>query len=329
MTMRANIIHATCTPLQEDESLDFGGTETHVEAQWHHGATGLLIGGTMGLMQLLRWQTFVDLVRHSVLLSRQRGEVLIGVGDTSHARTLERIRFAETEDVDGLVVLTPYFFKYSAQDLVDYYRCLAAESSKPIFVYYLPALTGVSLSLETVLQIARIPNVAGIKSSADFAWTSSLAERVPTGFRVIAAAPSIFSKLLRIGFPEQLDGIFAVVPAHTRRIVEAARQKDWAETDRLQGQLNDLVSLLAQKYGIFPGTTALLNAQGISGRCAIRPMQELSAEQAGALLREPAVNACLTEHAADASWSDRMQTAHTANGHSQKATVTATLPGHS
>jgi 4-hydroxy-tetrahydrodipicolinate synthase len=195
--------------------------------------------------------------------------------------------------VDGLVVVTPYFFKFSQADLVDYYRALAAESSKPLFVYYLPALTGVTMSLDIAVQIAGLPNIAGIKSSADFAWTSSLMERVPTEFRVIAAAPNIFSKLLRAGVPEQLDGIFAVVPAHTEKIVEAAKAEDWDRADQLQSQLNAMLGVMVQKYEIFPATTTLLNAQGIPGNCAIRPMRELTPDRARALLEEPTVQQCL------------------------------------
>jgi 4-hydroxy-tetrahydrodipicolinate synthase len=298
--MISSVIHATCTLLRADESLHLEGNEAHIAAQWRHGASGLLIGGTMGLMQLLKRQAFTNLVRHSVQVSRGQGEILIGVGDTGFERTLERIREAEIPGVDGLVVVTPYFFKFSQTELVDYYRELAAEASRPVFVYYLPALTGVTLSLDTATQIAHLPNIAGIKSSADFAWTSSLMERVPSEFRVIAAAPNIFSKLLRAGVPEQLDGIFSVVPAHTEKLVQAARANDWQRADQLQGQLNTLLAVMAGRYGIFPASTALLNVQGIPGNCAIRPMRELTPERTEALLEEPIVQQCLGVPAAAA-----------------------------
>lgn len=291
--MISSVIHATCTLLHEDESLHFEGNEAHIGEQWAHGASGLLIGGTMGLMQLLKRQTFVDLVRHSAQVSRGQGEILVGVGDTSFERTVERMGAAEIPGVDGLVVVTPYFFKFSQSDLVDYYRALAAESSKPLFVYYLPALTGVTMAIDTAVQIASLPNIAGIKSSADFAWTSSLMERVPAEFRVIAAAPNIFAKLLRAGVPEQLDGIFAVVPAHTEKIIEAAKAEDWNRADELQSQLNALLTLMVQKYEVFPASTALLNAQGIPGNCAVRPMRELTPDRAKALLEESVVQQCL------------------------------------
>ena len=93
--MQTRLISALCTPLNDDGSLHVDGLAAHLDDQWRHGIAGVLVGGTMGLMQLLGDETYRELVRCSVQLSRGRGEILVGVGDTSFTRTLSRIRYVE------------------------------------------------------------------------------------------------------------------------------------------------------------------------------------------------------------------------------------------
>src|SRR5687767_10561256 len=107
----ARIISAICTPLAADESLHVDGLEVHVGRQWQAGVSSLLVGGTMGAMQLQRDRTYAQLIEHAARITGGRGELLVGVGDASYARTRERIDVAQRFDIDGVVALPPYFIK--------------------------------------------------------------------------------------------------------------------------------------------------------------------------------------------------------------------------
>ncbi len=144
--MKTRLITALCTPLHEDHTLHAGSLEFHIEDQLQYGISGLLAAGTMGLMQLQTDNTYFELVKNSVLFNKSRAELLVGVGDTSFARTLDRIRLVEQFDIDGVVVLSPYLVKYSQAELIDYFASLAKESSKPLYMYDLPGLTGTKLN---------------------------------------------------------------------------------------------------------------------------------------------------------------------------------------
>jgi len=165
------LFSAVGTPLAPDETLQRDALELHLTDQWRAGMTGVLIGGTMGLMQLLSEASYRQLVEVGTRAASGRGEVMIGVGDTSFARTAERIRFVNQHPVDGVVCLSPFLWKFTQEELVDYFLALADVSRAPLYLYDLPILTGTKLSLETVLAVARHPNVRGIKCSADLGWT--------------------------------------------------------------------------------------------------------------------------------------------------------------
>src|SRR6476646_2011819 len=98
--MQTRFISAICTPLAEDESLHVEGLEAHLEDQWQAGISGLLVAGSMGQMQLLADETYRDLIDCCVRFTAGRGELMVGVGDTSFARTRDRIHLAEQFPID-------------------------------------------------------------------------------------------------------------------------------------------------------------------------------------------------------------------------------------
>ena len=85
----------------------------------------------MGLMQMLRDETYTRLARRSVEC-QGKGKVLIGAGDAGFARTADRIAFLNDLKIDGIVVITPYFLPFSQEQLVQYYLALADIAKKPL-----------------------------------------------------------------------------------------------------------------------------------------------------------------------------------------------------
>ncbi|MDZ7620773.1 MAG: dihydrodipicolinate synthase family protein [Patescibacteria group bacterium] len=287
--MHTRLISAICTPLNDDVSLDVDGLAAHLEDQWRHGMAGVLIGGTMGIMQLLPDATFQALVRHGTQLARGRGEVLVGAGDTSLARTLGRVQYVEQFDVDGIVVLSPFFLTLGQEDLLAYFREVADRSRKPIYLYDLPGTTKTRLSHDTVLELAKHPNIHGIKCSGEWVDTWRLIHCVDRAFRVVPAQPRLVDLLVRCGVAYNLDGIFAIAPGLTASIVEAAEQGDYARAASLQGKMCELLKLVLTKYPLFPACSAFLHAKGISGNVFVPPTRPLSVEQREQFLAEPLV----------------------------------------
>jgi 4-hydroxy-tetrahydrodipicolinate synthase len=299
--MTTGLITALCTPLKDDDSLHVEGLAAHLDDQWRHGIRGVLVGGTMGLMQLLDDEVYRELVRQSVQLARGRGEILVGVGDTSFTRTLARIRFVEQFDVDGVVVLAPYFYQLGQADLVAYFRGLADQSRKPLYLYDLPQRTRTNLELETVLQLAEHPNIRGIKCSGEWPATRRLMDRVGQRFRVVPAQPLLVDMLARCGVRENLDGIFGIVPGLSVGIVEAVGKGDESLAASRQAELTEFLFLVAGKYPLFPACTAILNARGVPGKVHPLPMASLSPAETDRLLNEPLIRKLLGESASAAS----------------------------
>jgi len=286
---RPHIITAIGTPLNETEDLHFDGLARHLDEQRAGKIDGILVAGTMGLMQLLRDSTYRDLVVHSSKHWKGQGELLVGIGDASYVRTLERLQLVNDVPIDGVVALAPYFINFNQSELLDYYRSLAEMSKAPLYLYDLPQRTRTHLEIDTVLQLADHRNIRGIKCSGDMEQTRQLIRALyGSSFRVIVAQPLQFASLLREGISDHLDGVYAIAPRLVGRIVDAAVSEQW---DWAQHYMQLLTNLLAslQQYGVFPAMTALLNSQGIPGNFAPRPFHPLPRHIARQLNDEPAV----------------------------------------
>jgi len=310
---------AVGTPLTADEQLHCEALERHIADQWRAGMNGILLGGTMGLMQLLSEATYRQLVEVAGdAAAAGRGEVMIGVGDTSLARTRDRIRIAnEHSRIDGVVCLSPFLWKFSEAELVDYFTALADASRAPLYLYDLPLLTGTKLTFETVLAVAKHPNVRGIKCSFDLGWTRQLIDLAPPGFRVIVAQADLVDVLLRNGITQQLDGVFALAPHWTVGIARAAAAGDWERAAALQRKLSALLRVL-RDFGVFPAFTALLNARGIPGNYCPAPMRPLDDARVAELLATPIVTELLAADQPDPH-------SNGGDGKSQHATPAATV----
>lgn len=286
------LITAIGTPLKPDESLHIGGLEAQIDDQFAGGITGLLVGGTMGAMQLLSDETYEALIDESIRIARGRGEVLIGVGDTSLARTLARVKLLNTRKADGAVVLSPYMLRFSQTELIDYYTALADASMHPLYLYDLPVITGTKLEFETVRTLSRHRNIRGIKCSGEIGWTRQLIDLNLPDFRVIVAAADMIDVLFRSGVTEHLDGIFAAAPHWVGEIAQSAMRQDWASAAAAQQKINALLRLV-REFGVFATFTAILNARGIPGNYAPRPYRALDPRRLEAVLASDPVRLLL------------------------------------
>jgi len=295
----AHFITAIGTPLTEDEALHEQGLGAHLADQRNAHIDGILVGGTMGAMQLLTDQTYRRLVRRAVELWTGHGEIFVGAGDTGLTRTRERILFLNQCQIDGAAVLAPYFWTFSQKELIDYYRALADISTAPLYLYDLPQVTGTKLEMDTIVALADHPNIRGVKLSCELAFTRRLIDLVGDSLRVLVAQPDLVDLLLRQGVSQHLDGMWAIAPGWTVELGRCASRGNWAGAAEYQQNITNLRNLIMKfGLGVF---TELMNARGISGIFAPRPFARLDDAARRSLLKEPVVEKLIREDPAGTS----------------------------
>jgi 4-hydroxy-tetrahydrodipicolinate synthase len=214
------------TPFTDGGELATEALEKLAHGVIDDGAAGLVALGTTG-----EPATLTGAERHAVLdvtarVCRERGAVLIaGAGSSDTARTARELRdLAAWPEVGAALTVVPYYTRPSEEGVVAHFTTLAAASPVPLVVYNIPYRTGRVLSAETLLRLASVPGIAGLKHAAGAVDQDTVVMMAgkPAGFAVLAGDDVFASPLLALG---AAGGILA--SAHLRTAEFAALVAAW------------------------------------------------------------------------------------------------------
>ncbi len=194
------VITAMVTPFDEYNQLNISSLRKLIIHLLKHGSTSLVITGTTGeaptltaIERLRIWETAVDFAGGTV-------PIITGVGTNNTKTTIHNIKLAEEIGVDGVLVVTPYYNKPNQVGLITHFKEIANSTDLPILLYNIPSRTGVNLTLETILELAEVKNIVGIKdSSGDLSLLKALKEQVSSQFALYSGDDSNYLDTLKMG----------------------------------------------------------------------------------------------------------------------------------
>jgi 4-hydroxy-tetrahydrodipicolinate synthase len=182
-------------------------------------------GMTLGVAELER---LVSAVRAEISDSRRYVPICLGLSGASTRKLLDALDETAAWPIDGYLIASPYYTRPSQRGLVQHFTELADHASWPIVLYNIPYRTAVNLTNETLLELARHPNIVGIKDCcADRAQSIDFLARRPAGFRVLTGEDAQYHEALADG----ADGAI-LLSAHLETEAFAAVQTLLRQGDR-------------------------------------------------------------------------------------------------
>jgi 4-hydroxy-tetrahydrodipicolinate synthase len=180
-----SVITAMVTPFKDDGSIDLDRAQELVAWLLEHGSDGLVIAGSTGEAATLADEEKTGLWRAAVEAARGKGPIIAGSGTYDTRHSIHLTEEAEKAGCDGLLVVSPYYNKPPQSGLYEHFSAVAKATSLPMLVYNIPGRTAVRISGETLLRLAQVENIVGVKvSTADFDGLSHLIAAAPEGFEV-------------------------------------------------------------------------------------------------------------------------------------------------
>jgi 4-hydroxy-tetrahydrodipicolinate synthase len=161
------VLTAMVTPMAADGSVDLARAAELASRLVDQGNDGLVISGTTGEAPTTTRAEKSDLLRAVVDAVGGRAHVLAGVGSYDTADSIELSRDAEKAGATGLLSVTPYYSKPPQAGIVEHTLALAESTSLPVMLYDIPHRSGVALEHETLLELARHPQVVAVKDAKD------------------------------------------------------------------------------------------------------------------------------------------------------------------
>jgi len=274
-----------------DGAVDLAGYERLLRHYLDTGITGIFPVGTTGESPTLDDDETEALVERTLEVVDGRLPVFVGVGGNATAKVLRTLRRLERYRFPGIVSVCPYYNRPGQDGLDAHFRAIAEATDREILIYNIPYRTSVNLANDTLLRLAELPNVVGVKdSSGNLAQSLDLLRRRPVGFAVMTGDDASFYTVLAHGGD---GGILASAHVATERFVALhARMvaNDHREARAIWSELEAVVPLLFREANPMPikhwlWTRGLV--QSAECRLPLTRVSEGLAAELDALAREP------------------------------------------
>ncbi len=235
---------ALVTPFQADGALDEPTFRRLVKRQIDSGITFIVPCGTTGEVPTLNHEEKVRVVGIAIEEARGRVPVVAGAGGYDTAEVIASAQEFERVGADAILSVTPYYNKPSQEGLLAHYKALAASISIPIILYSVQPRTNVNIEVSTILKLAEIPNIIGVKeASGNIGQIASIIHRAPKDFLILSGDDAITIPLIALGGHGIISVASNEIPAKMTALAKAAYSGDWETARALHNRFLPLMEI--------------------------------------------------------------------------------------
>jgi 4-hydroxy-tetrahydrodipicolinate synthase len=232
------VITAMVTPFTEELSLDVDRAQDVARWLVDRGSDGLVVAGSTGEAATLTDDEKVTLWRAVAEAVQGRASVIAGSGTYDTAHSIHLTEEAEKAGVDGILAVTPYYNKPPQRGLVEHFSRIAGVTGLPVLLYNIPGRTALRIEHDTLLRLAEVENIVGVKdSTADFDAISRLISEAPTGFEVYSGDDWATFGYCCLGAVGVISVASHVVGDRMNRMVELVEQGDLGSARKIHEEL--------------------------------------------------------------------------------------------
>ena len=278
---------ALVTPLTPQGQLDVPATERLIDGLVAAGIGGLYVCGGTGEGVLLPEDVRRQMAEVAVARARGRVPVMVHVGALRTETAVELARHANQVGCDAISAVPPFYYSLGFEAVKRHYAAITDASKVPLYIYHIPGATGVSLSLDQLLELCAMEGIAGLKYSSHDLYTLSrlLAARDPERVTVLSGPDELFLPCYSLGADGAIGTTYNFMPRLYIDIIGAVQHHDLATARRLQFAANDIIAVLL-RYGAIPATKALLGMIGYDVGQGMPPMPPVEGDDLTALRQD-------------------------------------------
>jgi 4-hydroxy-tetrahydrodipicolinate synthase len=234
---------ALVTPFRKDGGVDEAAVKRLVRRQIDAGVHFVSPCGTTGEAPTLSDREKLRVIELVVEEANGRVPVLAGAGGYNTHEVIEFVREVERTGASGLLSVTPYYNKPTAEGLYQHYRAIAESTRLPIVLYNVPSRTAISLDVTTTVRLAALPNVVGVKAPGDLVHISELVSACPEDFIVLSGDDPVAVAHMAVGGHGVVSVASNEAPAEMAQIVEMCERGDFAGARKLHHWLLPLIKV--------------------------------------------------------------------------------------
>jgi len=270
-------IVALVTPMLDDGALDFESLAKLIEFHIENGTDALVIMGTTGESATLDHQQHCDVIKRSLGIANGRIPIIAGTGANSTSEAIELTRCAADAGADACLLVTPYYNKPTQEGLFRHFSAIAEAVPVAQILYNVPGRTACDMLPETVLRLAQLTNIVGIKeATGDLGRARAILEGCGDGFAVYSGDDATAMELMLLGGHGDISVTANVAPLEMQQMCQAAIAGDRATASAINDRLIPLHTGLFVESNPIPVKWAL-HQMGLIGpgiRLPLTPLAE-------------------------------------------------------
>ncbi|NYT65905.1 4-hydroxy-tetrahydrodipicolinate synthase [Alcaligenaceae bacterium] len=249
---------ALVTPMHPDGSLDFDSYRKLIDWHVEQGTDGLVVVGTSGESPTVDVEEHVELIRVAVEHAAGRLPVIAGIGGNSTSEAIALSRYALDVGAQAGLSVVPYYNKPTQEGLYQHFKTIAEAVPLPSLLYNVPGRTVADMSNDTILRLAQVPGIVGIKdATGDIGRAALLLRDAPKGFTVVSGDDATAAALILLGGHGNISVTANVAPKLMHELCAAALAGNVVLTRELNGRLAALNNILFIEANPIPVKWAL------------------------------------------------------------------------
>jgi 4-hydroxy-tetrahydrodipicolinate synthase len=283
MTPINGSIVALVTPMLEDGSVDYPTLRKLID--WHiaQGTDCIGVVGTTGESPTVNLQEHCEIIRVSVEQSRGRAPIMAGCGANSTSEAIELTKFAREVGADCHLQVVPYYNKPSQQGLYQHFKAIAEAVDLPMVLYNVPGRSVADMAHDTVLRLAKVPGIVGIKdATGNIERGQWLIRDVPKGFAVYSGDDPTAVALMLCGGQGNISVTANVAPKLMHELCVTAMAGNCKLAMEIQRKLMPVHKQLFVQANPIPLKWAMQRME-LCGATLRLPMTSLESEYEAAL----------------------------------------------
>lgn len=280
--MKKSFFTGVCTALVTPflgGKVNYPMMEQLLRRQVEAGIPAVVICGTTGEAPTLSDTEKIELFHRAKSYVGDECLVIAGTGSNSTEHALALSRAAENVGVDGLLVVTPYYNKATSEGLLAHYSAITGSVHIPVIAYNVPSRTGVDIPVAVYEQLAKLPNLAGVKeASTDIRKIGKIRVACPRDFSIWCGNDDQTAATIAMGGQGVISVLSNVLPVEMLALANAALDGDFDTAADLQIRMLPIIEALFSEVNPIPVKAAMKLIGYDCGECRL-PLTPMSPEK--------------------------------------------------
>lgn len=242
----AGIIPALITPFDNDYEVNYSSLRRLVNRLLDQGVGGFYVCGSTAECFLLSDEERMKIIEVVTEEVNGRVGVIAHVGNINQRKAIEYARHAQSCGVTAVSSVPPFYYKFKKEEIANYYAAISDAVDLPMIIYCIPALSGVTLTVDDISNIMQVSNAQGLKYTAYDLFELEKIRRRHPDLKIFFGRDEMFCSALPLGLTGAIGSTYNVMPQKYIAIQKAYEEGNMKLAAQIQSEANAILEVLIQ-----------------------------------------------------------------------------------